>query len=125
GTAQPEQQWGIEQVRAVETGRDLVVASVNGISGFVSADGEVLQRTHSRDRQVLVQEVRLADGVTWGVRLGAWLERGLALLGAGALVTALVLGRRRSASATGAPPAPDSEPRSDQPEPAVSGESPR
>ena len=35
GTAQPEQQWGIEQVHAVETGRDVVVASVNGISGFL------------------------------------------------------------------------------------------
>jgi apolipoprotein N-acyltransferase len=95
GTAQPEQQWGIEQVRAVETGRDVVVASVNGISGFVSADGEVLQRTHSRDQQVLVQEVQLADGVTWAVRIGAWLERGLALLGLGAMVVAMVLQRRR------------------------------
>jgi apolipoprotein N-acyltransferase len=95
GTAQPEQQWGIEQVRAVETGRDVVVASVNGISGYVSADGEVLQRTHSRDRQVLVQDVRLADGVTWGVRFGAWIERGLALLGAGAVVAAFVISRRR------------------------------
>jgi apolipoprotein N-acyltransferase len=95
GTAQPEQQWGIEQVRAVETGRDVVVASVNGISGFVSADGEVLQRTHSRDQQVLVQDVHLADGVTWGVRFGAWIEQGLALLGAGAVVAALVISRRR------------------------------
>jgi apolipoprotein N-acyltransferase len=95
GTAQPEQQWGIEQVRAVETGRDVVVASVNGISGFVSADGEVLQRTHSRERQVLVQQVDLADGVTWGVRFGAWLEWGLALLGLGAVVATYVIRRRR------------------------------
>jgi apolipoprotein N-acyltransferase len=95
GTAQPEQQWGIEQVRAVETGRDVVVASVNGISGFVSADGEVLQRTHSRDRQVLVQQVDLADGVTWGVRFGAWLEWGLTLLGLGGVVATYVIRRRR------------------------------
>jgi apolipoprotein N-acyltransferase len=53
GSDQPEQQWGIERVRAVETGRDVAVASVNGISGFVSADGTVQQRTFSRDRQVL------------------------------------------------------------------------
>ena len=95
GTAQPEQQWGIEQVRAVETGRDVVVASVNGISGFVSADGEVLQRTHSRDRQVLVQQVDLADGVTWGVRFGAWFEWGLSLLGLGAIIATYVIRRRR------------------------------
>jgi len=103
GSAQPEQQWGIEQVRAVETGRDVVVASVNGISGFVSADGDVLQRTHSRDQQVLVQDVHLADGLTWGVRFGAWIERGLALLGLGAVVAAFVIGRpRRDADESGA-----------------------
>jgi apolipoprotein N-acyltransferase len=110
GTAQPEQQWGIEQVRAVETGRDVVVASVNGISGFVSADGEVLQRTHSRDQQVLVQDVHLADGVTWAVRFGAWIERGLAVLGAGAVVAALVISRRRRRDESddqGAPQPPD------------------
>jgi len=95
GTAQPEQQWGIEQVRAVETGHDLVVASVNGISGFVSADGDVLQRTHSRDRQVLVQQVDLAHGVTLGVRFGAWIEKGLALLGLGAVVATYVIRWRR------------------------------
>jgi apolipoprotein N-acyltransferase len=114
GTAQPEQQWGIEQVRAVETGRDVVVASVNGISGFVSADGEVLQRTHSRDQQVLVQDVRLADGLTWGVRFGAWIERGLALLGAGAVVAALVLARRRREPADRVDEAADSETPDDE-----------
>ena len=124
GTAQPEQQWGIEQVRAVETGRDVVVASVNGISGFVSADGEVLQRTHSRDQQVLVQDVQLADGVTWGVRFGAWIELGLALLGLGALVAAFVR-QRRSRAETGTDG--DDEPiaATEPEEPAVTSESSR
>jgi len=90
GTDQPEQQWGIERVRAVETGRDVAVASVNGISGFVNADGSVAQRTSSRDRQVLSQEMTTATGVTLGVRLGAWVERALALVALGALVLALV-----------------------------------
>lgn len=96
GTDQPEQQWGIERVRAVETGRDLAVASVNGISGFVAADGSVEQRTTSRDRQVLSQEMTTATGVTLGVRVGAWTERGVALVGLGALVVALVQRRRRT-----------------------------
>jgi len=94
GSDQPEQQWGIEQVRAVETGRDLAVASVNGISGFVSADGTVQQRTFSRDRQVLSQQMTKATGVTWGVRLGAPIERALSLVALVGVVTALVLRRR-------------------------------
>ncbi|MDQ3628183.1 MAG: apolipoprotein N-acyltransferase [Actinomycetota bacterium] len=101
GSDQPEQQWGIEQVRAVETGRDLAVASVNGISGFVNADGSVAQRTTSRDRQVLSQEMTTATGVTLGVRLGAWIERGLALLALGALVLALIRRRRGRRPAPG------------------------
>lgn len=128
GTAEPEQQWGIEQVRAVETGRDVVVASVNGISGFVSADGEVLQRTHSRDQQVLVQDVRLADGVTWGVRFGAWIERGLALLGAGAVAAVLVLSRRRRQDDPPPDDTSDTDLPESQPDPtedAVVTESPR
>jgi len=129
GTAQPEQQWGIEQVRAVETGRDVVVASVNGISGFVSADGEVLQRTHSRVQQVLVQEVELADGVTWGVRFGAWIEKGLALLGLGAVVATYVIRRRRGdqnagdrTSRSGESEPGESDETSEPEAPAVAGE---
>jgi apolipoprotein N-acyltransferase len=125
GTAQPEQQWGIEQVRAVETGRDVVVASVNGITGFVSADGEVLQRTHSRDQQVLVQDVRLADGLTWAVRIGAWLERGLAVLGAGAVVAAIVLQRRRRDASDPGDDGEEAAATEAGDEPVVASESPR
>jgi apolipoprotein N-acyltransferase len=98
GSDQPEQQWGIERVRAVETGRDVAVASVNGISGFVSADGTVQQRTFSRDRQVLTQQMTRATGITWGVRLGAGLEIGLALTALGAVLVSLLLRRRERAS---------------------------
>jgi apolipoprotein N-acyltransferase len=94
GSDQPEQQWGIERVRAVETGRDLAVSSVNGISGFVAADGTVVERTTSRDRQVLSQTMTTATGVTMGVRLGAGLELGLSLLALAGIVVALVLRRR-------------------------------
>jgi len=107
GSDQPEQQWGIERVRAVETGRDLAVASVNGISGFVAADGTVQQRTFSRDRQVLSQQMTKATGITWGVRLGAPLERGLSLLALGGVLSALLLRRRARRSAP--QPAPDDQ----------------
>jgi apolipoprotein N-acyltransferase len=111
GTDQPEQQWGIEQVRAVETGRDLAVASVNGISGFVSAGGTVLERTNSRDQQVLTSTMTTATGVTWGIRLGAGLETGLSLIALGAVLVALVLRRRQRGNGTD-DPAPTTE-RSD------------
>ncbi len=104
GSDQPEQQWGIEQVRAVESGRDLAVSSVNGISGFVNADGSVAQRTTSRDRQVLSQPMTTATGVTHGVRLGAWIERGMSLVALGALVLALIRRRREHRPAAGTDP---------------------
>jgi apolipoprotein N-acyltransferase len=99
GSDQPEQQWGIERVRAVETGRDLAVASVNGISGFVAADGSVVDRTTSRTQQVLSAQMTTATGITWGVRLGAGLELGFSLLALGGVLTALLL-RRRSRGQT-------------------------
>jgi apolipoprotein N-acyltransferase len=105
GSDQPAQQWGIERVRAVETGRDLAVASVNGISGFVSADGSVQQRTTSRDQQVLTQQMTTATGITWGVRLGAGLELGLSLVALAGVLVALVL-RRRQRRVSSADPAP-------------------
>jgi apolipoprotein N-acyltransferase len=98
GSDQPEQQWGIERVRAVETGRDVAVASVNGISGFVSADGTVQQRTFSRDRQVLTQQMTRATGITWGVRLGTGLEIGLSLAALAAVLVSLLLRRRERTS---------------------------
>jgi apolipoprotein N-acyltransferase len=94
GSDQPEQQWGIERVRAVETGRDVAVSSVNGISGFVAADGSVVERTTTRNQQVLSQTMTTATGLTMGVRLGAGLELGLSLLALGGIVIALGLRRR-------------------------------
>jgi len=86
----------------------------------------VLQRTYSRDRQVLVQQVDLAHGVTLGVRIGAWVEKSLALLGLGAIVAAYVIQRRRRRDQEPDDPASadrTSEPDATEPEaPAVAGE---
>ena len=101
GTGQPAQQWEISQVAAIETGRDLAVASINGISGVASAEGETVQQGRSGVAQVLTEEVRLASGVTWGVRAGGWLELVVALAGCG-LVSAGALSRR-GRTGSGAP----------------------
>jgi apolipoprotein N-acyltransferase len=124
GTGQPEQQWAISRMRALEAGRDLVVASTNGISGVVAADGSVLTRSTSKEPVVLTATVQLADGLTPAVRFGSLLEKSLALLGVLAVAVALLLGRRgvgnagTAASASpptgpspGPAPGPTSQPR--------------
>jgi apolipoprotein N-acyltransferase len=115
GTGQPQQQWEISQVAAIQTGRDLAVASINGISGVASADGETVVQGRSGVSQVLTEQVRLASGATWGARAGGWLELAVSVLAAG-LVLAGVLSRRVRAGvpatrARGSDPAPVLETR--------------
>lgn len=84
GTSQPEQQWDISRLRAVETGRWVVVPSTNGISGVVDPDGDVIQRAPLHEPALINQEVELADGKTPALRIGAPLEYLLVTLGLGA-----------------------------------------
>ena len=84
GTSQPEQQWDISRLRAVETGRWVVVPSTNGISGVVDPDGDVIQRAPLHEPALVNQEVELADSTTLALRIGAPLEYLLVTLGLGA-----------------------------------------
>jgi apolipoprotein N-acyltransferase len=84
GTAQLEQQWDISRVRAIESGRAVVVASVNGVSGAIGPDGQVIARLALRGTASAVVEVPLARTFTPAVRWGPWPGRvaiALALLG--------------------------------------------
>jgi apolipoprotein N-acyltransferase len=95
GTGQVEQQFAMSRLRAIETGRFVVVASTNGISGIIAPDGQVVARAPARVQQVLEQKVTLRTGMTAAVRFGPWLE-GLLTAAALASVTAMVaLGYRR------------------------------
>lgn len=98
-TDQIDQQFAMTRLRAIETGRWLVVAATNGISGVIAPDGSVVASTDPRTRAVLLEEVDLMQGVTPGVRLGPWLSWGCALVTALAVVFHLVTYRRRRASA--------------------------
>jgi apolipoprotein N-acyltransferase len=83
-TDQLEQQFAITRLRAAETGRWLVVASTNGISGVVAPDGSVLASTPRRTQDVLVERVGLDSSITPAVALGPWTGRlclALTLLG--------------------------------------------
>ncbi len=110
GTGQPAQQWQISRVRAIESGRDLAVASINGISGMVNADGEVLAETTTRDPAYDVATLTVATGVTWGIRFGGWLQALACVVAVVALLVSLLLARRRRRDAAVVAPAGSAEP---------------
>ncbi len=87
-TGQLAQQFEISRLRAQETGRWVVVAAINGISGIVRPDGVVVSSVPARDQEVLVETVGLSTTITPAVRLGVW--PGRLALGFLVLHTALV-----------------------------------
>ncbi|GAA4362903.1 apolipoprotein N-acyltransferase [Nocardioides caricicola] len=89
GTAQLEQQWTISRVRALETGRTVVVASINGISGAISADGTVQVVLPERDTESAIVDAEVRDGLTLAVRLGSWPGRAVIALAAAGLAVAV------------------------------------
>lgn len=64
GTSQPAQQWAISRLRAIETGRWVLVPSTNGISGVIDADGDVVTRAPLRQPATIETDVPLAAGTT-------------------------------------------------------------
>jgi apolipoprotein N-acyltransferase len=99
GTGQILQQFAMSRLRAIETGRYVVVASTNGISGLIAPDGRVIAHAPVRSRTVLEGRVALTTRVTAAMRFGAWIERGLAAAGLVALLWGIVVGRRARRSA--------------------------
>ena len=87
-TGQIDQQFEITRLRAVETGRYVLVAATNGVSGVVAPDGTVLAEADPRTQQVLVEQVSLSQDLTPAVRIGPWLGRACLV----AALLALVLG---------------------------------
>jgi apolipoprotein N-acyltransferase len=71
-TGQLDQQFEISRLRALETGRWVVVAAINGISGVVRPDGTVVASVPARGQEVLVEEVALSTTLTPAVRAGVW-----------------------------------------------------
>ena len=100
GSAQPEQQFAISRLRAIETGKYVLVASTNGISGVISPNGTVRQRTEMDTRAVIETTVVRSSDRTMASRLGAWPEWLLTALGLAGLGAAVV-GRRRQDAADG------------------------
>lgn len=92
GTSQPAQQWNISRLRAIETGRWVMVPSTNGISGIADASGHPVARAPLHEPATLSADVPLASGSTPALRIGGWLDLLLSALG----VVGWWLGTRRS-----------------------------
>ena len=63
-TGQIDQQFEITRLRALETGRYVLVAATNGVSGVIAPDGTVLDRADPRTQAVLVEEIGLSTSLT-------------------------------------------------------------
>lgn len=88
GTPQLLQQFTISRARAIETGRTVVVASTNGISGVIGPDGTVRDQLAPRTTDIAVAQVPLIDAQTPAVRYGSLIRQVLSLAGVTAVITA-------------------------------------
>jgi apolipoprotein N-acyltransferase len=79
-THQIDQQFAMSRLRALETGRYVVVAATNGITGVIAPDGTVVDEAKPRTQAVLVDRVGLYNGTTPGLLLGPWLARAAVLV---------------------------------------------
>jgi apolipoprotein N-acyltransferase len=97
--AEAGQQLAMVRLRAVEHGRDALMVSTVGISGFVQADGRVLDETGFNVPAVRVRQLRLGTERTLADEIGAAPEYMLVGLGVLALTGAALI-RRRSLDMT-------------------------
>jgi apolipoprotein N-acyltransferase len=81
GTGQIEQQFAITRARAMETRREIAVATTNSVSGLIDRDGKVVARTDEFTAASLVATMPLRTALTPAVVLAPWLGRGLAAAG--------------------------------------------
>jgi apolipoprotein N-acyltransferase len=90
------QHVALTQMRAAETGRPFLQASISGITGPIDADGEVHNTTSLFRNTVVTENVTTTTGETPYVRFGDWVPAASAVLLLGAAVTARL--RRRPAA---------------------------
>lgn len=96
GTFVQTQQVASSRLRAVETGRWEVQVAPTGFSAFVSPDGDVHQRTGTREQAVRTRTLPLRTGETWYLRWGDLPARVLAV---GLVAAGWAIDRRRRSSA--------------------------
>lgn len=126
GTGQIEQQFAITRARAMETRREIAVATTNSVSGFIDRNGTVVSRTRQFTAASTVVAMPLRTALTPAIVLAPWLGRGLALAGLLCCLLAVV-GARRSTLSPHAVAVGEDGPMHDvqnphSPEPAIVGQ---
>ena len=92
--AEAGQQLAMVRLRAVEHGRDALMVSTVGISGFATADGRATDLTGFNTRAVRVRQLRLGTDRTLATAVGPAPEDMLVGLGVLGLAAATLLRRR-------------------------------
>jgi apolipoprotein N-acyltransferase len=100
-SANSEQHLALGQMRAAETGRAVVQASVSGISAIIDPDGDIHHETPLFAARVVTASVPTSTGETLYVRFGDW----VVLLSAIALLAVTVVAIRRPVRAPVSPSA--------------------
>jgi len=103
GTGQISQQWAITRIRAMETQREILVATTNALSGYIAPDGTVVYETHQRTPASTSVVMPVRNGLTPAMRFGAGIELALVAIAVAALAAAAWRSRpaRVKASAVG------------------------
>ncbi|HEU5108296.1 MAG TPA: apolipoprotein N-acyltransferase, partial [Micromonosporaceae bacterium] len=89
--AEALQQLAMVRLRAVEHGREALMASTVGVSAFVTTDGTVIDATGFNEPAVVVREMQTGATRTLATTLGNGPEWGLVALAVAALVVAAVM----------------------------------
>jgi apolipoprotein N-acyltransferase len=89
------QQLAMDQERAVEHGRSVVVAATSGVSGIIQPDGTITQQTGFFVPGALVATVPLRSTTTLADHLGDWPEWAMVAAGLIALAVGVGTSRRR------------------------------
>lgn len=100
--AEARQQMAMVRLRAVEHGRDALMVSTVGVSGFVGTDGSVHGATGFNTPATVVRDMRLGGPTTLATRLGQWPEWAGVVLAFAALLGAVPARRRRPPVTDGA-----------------------
>lgn len=90
-SANSEQHLALGQMRAAETGRSVLQASVSGISAIIDPDGSLHHETGLFESRIVTASVPTSTGETLYVRFGDW----VVLLSAIAMLVVTVVAIRR------------------------------
>ncbi|MGL5405494.1 MAG: apolipoprotein N-acyltransferase [Propionibacteriaceae bacterium] len=89
GTPQVPQQWQMTRARALETGRDIAVATTDSLSGIIRADGSVAAKSHEFEAWSTTEKVSLRASRTPAIILAEPLGLLVTIVAGGAIIVAL------------------------------------